>query len=329
MDVKRQQVGGDQLFLSWERPASSCHGASGKGGTQAAACEVPQASTAWDPARALTEHLMEEVCQRENLNQAYRRVKSNKGAPGVDGMTIQDLAGWITQHKEELIASLTEGSYQPQPVRRVDIPKAGGGMRQLGIPTVVDRLVQQAILQVLEPLLDPTFSASSYGFRPGRGAHDALAAASQYVADGRAIVVDLDLEKFFDRVNHDILMARLARRITDKRLLRIVRRFLRTGMMHEGLCVERYEGTPQGGPLTPPTMLHNCPVGAFGLRRWAEAVDDANVLPVDFHALHQRADQFPASGPVGLLNAVSNSAGELPQLADDQAQLLFLRSILA
>lgn len=251
MGAKRQQVGDDQLELSFEGEASSGPGVGGAGGTQAAACEVLQASTAWNPARALTEHLMEEVCQRENLNQAYRRVKSNKGAPGVDGMTIQDLAAWIKQHKEELIASLLDGSYRPQPVRRVDIPKPGVGMRQLGIPTVIDRLVQQAILQVLEPLLDPTFSASSYGFRPGRGAHDALAAASKYVADGRTIVVDLDLEKFFDRVNHDILMARLARRIADKRLLRIIRRFLQAGMMHEGVCVARYEGTPQGGPLSP------------------------------------------------------------------------------
>jgi len=199
---------------------------------------------------------MEEVCQRDNLNRAYRRVKSNKGAPGVDGMTVQDLAAWIKRHKEELIASLLDGSYRPQPVRRVDIPKPGGGVRQLGIPTVIDRLVQQAILQVLELLVDPTFSASSYGFRPGRGAHDALAAASKYVADGRTIVVDFDLEKFFDRVNHDILMAR---RVADKRLLRIVRRFLQAGMMHEGVCIERHEGTPQGGPLTPPTMLQNSP----------------------------------------------------------------------
>lgn len=251
MGVKRQQVGDDQQFLFSEEPASLRHGAGGEGGTQAAAFEASQSSTAWNPARALTEHLMEEVCQRENLNQAYRRVKSNQGASGVDGMTIHDLGPWIKQHKGELIASLQNGSYQPQPVRRVDIPKSGGGMRQLGIPTVTDRLVQQAILQVLEPLLDPTFSASSYGFRPGRGAHDALAAASTYVADGRTIVVDLDLEKFFDRVNHDILMARLARRIADKRLLRIVRRFLQAGMMHEGACVERYEGTPQGGPLSP------------------------------------------------------------------------------
>ncbi|MEK7730540.1 MAG: group II intron reverse transcriptase/maturase [Planctomycetota bacterium] len=250
MGVKRQQVGDDQLPL-FVGAGLSCPGAGGEGGTQAPAREASQASTALDPARALTEHLMEEVCQRENLNRAYRRVKSNKGAPGVDGMTIHDLGPWIKQHKEELIASLQNGSYRPQPVRRADIPKPGGGMRQLGIPTVVDRLVQQATLQVLEPLLDPTLSASSYGFRPGRGAHDALAQASKYVADGRTIVVDLDLEKFFDGVNHDILMARLARRIADKRLLRIIRRFLQAGMMHEGVCVERYEGTPQGGPLSP------------------------------------------------------------------------------
>ena len=173
---------------------------------------------------------MEEVVDRDNLNRAYRRVKANKGAPGVDGMTIRDLRDWIAAHKEELIASLLDGSYQPQPVRGVEIPKPGGGMRQLGIPTVVDRLVQQAILQVLEPMLDPTFSASSYGFRPGRSAHDALrtGAASTWPKDA-TIVVDMDLEKFFDRVNHDILMARLARRVGDKRLLRIIRRFLRSG----------------------------------------------------------------------------------------------------
>jgi RNA-directed DNA polymerase len=194
---------------------------------------------------------MEEVCQPDNLNQAYRRVKANQGAPGVDGMTIDDLPNWIAAHKQEFIAALQDGSYRPQPVRGVQIPKPGGGVRQLGIPTVVDRLVQQAILQVLEPLLDPTFSASSYGFRPGRSAHQALGQAQKYVAEGRVIVVDIDLEKFFDRVNHDILMARLARRIADKRLLRIVRRFLQAGLMQDGVCVERDEGTPQGGPLSP------------------------------------------------------------------------------
>jgi RNA-directed DNA polymerase len=194
---------------------------------------------------------MEEVCQRDNLNQAYSRVKANKGAPGIDGMTVDDLFPWIAEHKQELLSSLLDGSYRPQPVRGVQIPKPGGGERQLGIPTVVDRLVQQAILQVLTSLLDRTFSESSYGFRPGRSAHQAVLKAKEYVAEGRAIVVDVDLEKFFDRVNHDILMARLARRVSDKRLLRIVRRFLEAGLMQEGVCLDRHEGTPQGGPLSP------------------------------------------------------------------------------
>jgi RNA-directed DNA polymerase len=195
---------------------------------------------------------MEQVCEPENLNRAYARVKANKGSPGVDGMSVKKLGDWIKLHKHELIASLLDGSYQPQPVRGVQIPKPGGkGMRQLGIPTVVDRLVQQAIGQVLEPILDPTFSVSSYGFRPGRSAHDALAAARKHVADGRVIVVDIDLEKFFDKVNHDILMARLGRWVRDKRMLKIIGRFLRAGMMQNGVCVSREEGTPQGGPLSP------------------------------------------------------------------------------
>lgn len=253
MGVKRRQVGDDQQLSLFDDdgPASPCHGVGGEGRTGPAACAASQASAALAPGRALTACLMEEVCRRENFAEAYRRVKTNRGAPGVDGLTVGELACWLKEHQEALIASLLDGSYQPQPVRGVEIPKPGGGVRQLGIPTVADRLVQQAILQVLDPLLDPTFSASSYGFRPGRGAQDALAAAREYVAEGRTIVVDLDLEKFFDRVNHDILMARLARRIADKRLLRIVRRFLQAGMMTSGVCVEREEGTPQGGPLSP------------------------------------------------------------------------------
>ena len=213
--------------------------------------EEPQASAASDPARALSVNLMEEVTKTDNLNQAFRQVRANKGAAGVDGMSVHELWDWVRAHKGEFIASLLDGTYQPQLVRGVEIPKPGGGVRQLGIPTVVDRLVQQAILQVLEKILDPTFSTSSFGFRPGRGAHGALAQASRYVSAGRPIVVDLDLEKFFDRVNHDILMSRLARRIGDKRLLRIIRRFLEAGMMQNGVCVERHEGTPQGGPLSP------------------------------------------------------------------------------
>jgi len=194
---------------------------------------------------------MKEVCKRENLLRACKRVKSNRGAPGADGMRVSQLGGWLGEHREALIASLRDGSYRPQRVRGVKIPKPGGGQRQLGIPTVVDRLVQQAILQVLEPLLDPTFSESSYGFRPRRSAHQALHRAREYVAEGREIVVDIDLEKFFDQVNHDVLMSRLARRVADKHLLRIVRRFLQAGMMQDGVCIARRKGTPQGGPLSP------------------------------------------------------------------------------
>jgi RNA-directed DNA polymerase len=194
---------------------------------------------------------MERVCERENLNRAYKRVKGNKGAPGIDGMTVGELAGWIKEHKEGLVSSLLDGSYRPQAVKGVEIPKPSGGKRQLGIPTVVDRLVQQAIQQELDPILDPTFSESSYGFRRGRNAHQALKRAAEYVAEGRRIVVDFDISKFFDRVNHDMLMARLARHVRDKRLLRIVRRFLEAGMMRDGVCIRRHEGTPQGGPLSP------------------------------------------------------------------------------
>lgn len=219
---------------------------------QAAGPGKSETSTAKQRQRALTARLMEQVCEPANLNRAYARVKSNKGSPGVDGLTVGKLGGWIKRHKQEFIASLLDGSYRPHPVRGVQIPKPGGkGMRLLGIPTVVDRLVQQAMLQVLEPILDPTFSTSSYGFRPGRSAHDALAQARQYVAEGRDIVVDIDLEKFFDKVNHDILMARLGRWVGDKRMLRIIGRFLRAGLMQDGVCVSREEGTPQGGPLSP------------------------------------------------------------------------------
>jgi RNA-directed DNA polymerase len=252
MGVKRQHGGGDQRDLFDEAlKAALRHGATGDGGTRSGVSEVSQASTAQEQQRALTRHLMEAVASSSNLNQAYKRVKANKGAAGVDGMSVSELLPWIKLHRERLIASLLDGSYQPKTVRGVEIPKAGGGVRQLGIPTVVDRLVQQAILQVLEPIFDPTFSASSFGFRTGRSAHNALAQAQTYVADGRYIVVDLDLEKFFDRVNHDVLMARIARRIGDKRLLRIIRRFLEAGMMQSGVVIERHEGTPQGGPLSP------------------------------------------------------------------------------
>jgi len=227
------------------------HGEDGAGGTRLPS-HGQQAFTAFEQQRALTVNLMEQVCDPKNLLRAYRRVRSNKGKPGVDGMTVDELADWLREHSATLTASLLAGTYRPQPVRGVQIPKPGGGQRQLGIPVVVDRLVQQMILQVLEPIFDPTFSNSSYGFRPGRSAHMALEQARQYVnREGREFVVDLDLEKFFDRVNHDILMSRIARRIGDKRLLLIIRRFLQAGLMQDGVCVVRDEGTPQGGPLSP------------------------------------------------------------------------------
>ena len=226
-------------------------GACGDGGTEAGTFEERQALSALTGQRALTQHLMERVAAPANLNQAYRRVKANRGGPGVDGMTVDDLLPWIRENKDGLVKSLLDGTYRPQTVLGRELPKPGGGVRQLGIPTVVDRLVQQAILQVLQPLLDPTFSRSSFGFRPGRGAHDALAQARRYVSEGYEVVVDLDLEKFFDRVNHDLLMGRVARRIADKRLLRIIRRFLEAGLMRNGVDVRRSVGTPQGGPLSP------------------------------------------------------------------------------
>lgn len=223
----------------------------GGDGNASGCSEVQQALGAMEQQRALTCRLMEQVVWPANLRRAYRRVLANKGAPGVDGMTVDELGTWLVRNKDELIAGLLAGEYDPQPVKGVKIPKPQGGKRQLGIPTVLDRLVQQAMLQVLEPIFDSAFSESSYGFRPGRGAHDALFRAREYVAEGREVVVDVDLEKFFDRVNHDILMSRLYRRIGDKRLLRIIRRFLEAGILQDGVCIRRFKGTPQGGPLSP------------------------------------------------------------------------------
>lgn len=227
-------------------------GAGGPSETGTVVLEARQVSPAPRPAPALAVvDLMERVCDSKNIVRAYRRVRANKGTPGVDGMTVGALADWLRNNQAALTASLRQGSYQPQPVRGVQIPKPGGGQRQLGIPIVVDRLVQQMILQVIEPIVDPTFSDSSFGFRPARSAHQALERARLHLATGRHFVVDLDLEKFFDRVNHDILMARLARRFDDKNLLRIIRRFLQAGLMQDGVCAQREEGTPQGGPLSP------------------------------------------------------------------------------
>jgi RNA-directed DNA polymerase len=198
-----------------------------------------------------TDRLVEAVCQPENLKQALKRVKANKGAPGVDGMTVHELPAYLKANWPEVKGQLLAGTYRPKPVRRVAIPKPDGGVRNLGVPTVLDRFIQQAVLQVLQWQWDPDFAENSYGFRPGRSAHMAVARAQGYIEEGYTWVVDLDLEKFFDRVNHDILMGRVAKRVGDKRVLKLIRGFLEVGVLAEGLVGAMQEGTPQGGPLSP------------------------------------------------------------------------------
>jgi len=201
--------------------------------------------------RSGTGHLMEQIVERTNLKAALKRVKQNKGGPGIDAMTVGELPEYLKREWERIREELLSGTYQPQAVKRQTIPKAGGGERELGIPTVLDRLIQQAVLQILQPRFDPSFSDHSYGFRPGRRAHQAIVRAQQYVQEGRRVVVDVDLAKFFDRANHDIVMERVSRRIADKRVLGLIRRYLQAGVMVSGVVVERHEGTPQGGPLSP------------------------------------------------------------------------------
>jgi RNA-directed DNA polymerase len=211
----------------------------------------PPAAVGDSESPAKTDRLMEEVCERENLKKALKQVQANKGSPGIDRMTAAKLPDFLRKHWPALRDQLLRGTYQPQPVKRVEIPKPDGGMRKLGIPTVLDRFIQQAVMQVLQKQWDPTFSQYSYGFRPKRSAHQAVAQAQRYIAEGHRHVVDIDLEKFFDRVNHDILMVRVARRISDKRLLKLLRAFLEAGAMENGLVSPMDEGTPQGGPLSP------------------------------------------------------------------------------
>ena len=230
---------------------------------------------------AISEPLMEEVCERENCKQALARVKANKGSAGVDHMTVRELPGHLKQHWPAIREQLLSGTYKPRPVKRVEISKPDGGVRKLGIPTVLDRFIQQAVMQVLQRRWDRTFSEHSYGFRPGRSAHQAVAQAQQYIAEGYRWCVDLDLEKFFDRVSHDKLMARIAERISDKRLLKLIRAFLRAGVMENRLASPTKEGTPQGGPLSP--LLSNVVLDAFdrelerrGLR-FVRYADDCNI----------------------------------------------------
>jgi RNA-directed DNA polymerase len=230
---------------------------------------------------ASTNRLMEEVCERGNLEAALQRVKANKGSPGVDGMTVGGITDYLKQHWPAIRKRLLNGTYKPQPVRRVEIPKPDGGVRKLGIPTVLDRFIQQAVMQVLQRRWDRTFSDHSYGFRPGRSAHQAVAQAQQYIAEGHGWCVDLDLEKFFDRVSHDKLMGQIAKRVEDKRLLKVIRAFLNAGVMENGLVSPSVEGTPQGGPLSP--LLSNLVLDELDRElerrghRFVRYADDSNI----------------------------------------------------
>jgi RNA-directed DNA polymerase len=244
--------------------------------------EIESLSTVNDPeSPASTNRLMEEVCERENLKEALRRVKANQGSAGVDRMTIGGIAGYLKQYWPAIREQLLNGTYEPQPVRRVEIPKPDGGVRKLGIPTVLDRFIQQAVMQVLQRRWDRTFSNHSYGFRPGRSAHQAVAQAQQYIAEGYSWCVDFDLEKFFDRVNHDKLMSQIAKRVEDKRLLKLIRAFLNAGVMENGLVSPSVEGTPQGGPLSP--LLSNLVLDELDRElerrghRFVRYADDCNV----------------------------------------------------
>src|SRR5499433_2141349 len=239
------------------------------------------AATSGTESPARTNRLMEEVCERENLKEALRQVKGNNGSAGVDGITVNQLTDYLKQHWPVIREQLLNGIYEPKPVRRVEIPKPDGGVRKLGIPTVLDRFIQQAVMQVLQRQWNPTFSQYSYGFRPGRSAHHAVAQAQQYIAQGYGWVIDLDLERFFDRVNHDKLMGQAAKRVEDKRLLKLIRAFLNAGVMENGLVSPSVEGTPQGGPLSP--LLSNLVLDELDRElerrghRFVRYADDCNI----------------------------------------------------
>ena len=245
--------------------------------------DIESLSTMSEPERpANTSRIMEEICERANLKEALRQVRGNKGSAGVDRMTVDQLGDYLKQHWPAIREQLRNGTYEPKPVRRVEIPKPdGGGMRKLGIPTVLDRFIQQAVMQVLQKRWNPTFSHYSYGFRPYRSAHQAVAQAQQYIVQGYGWVIDLDLEKFFDRVNHDKLMGQIAKRVEDKRLLKLIRAFLNAGVMEHGLVSPSVEGTPQGGPLSP--LLSNLVLDELDRElerrghRFVRYADDCNI----------------------------------------------------
>src|SRR5450631_3714208 len=245
MSGERQKTRPEQLGLAFPTEGRGEAPTAGGRGTEALTAKRGNQNP------ADTERVMEEVCEQENCKQALRRVQANRGSPGIDAMKVGELADYLGQHWPAIREQLLSGTYRPRPLKRVEIPKPDGGVRKLGIPTVLDRFIQQAVLQVLQKRWDRTFSDHSYGFRPGRSAHQAVEAAQQHIAAGYRWVVDLDLEKFFDRVGHDKLMGKIAERVSDKRLLKLIRAFLRAGVMEGGLVSPAEEGTPQGGPLSP------------------------------------------------------------------------------
>ncbi|MDD5095670.1 MAG: group II intron reverse transcriptase/maturase, partial [Dehalococcoidia bacterium] len=275
MNGKRQKPQYMQMQLAFaDGSRGEPLGANGRGIEPLTAKRTPES-----PARK--ERLMEEVCDRNNLEIAWRHVRKNKGGPGMDGMTIDEAPDYLKEHWSTIREQLLEGVYSPQPVKRVNIPKPDGGVRKLGVPCVIDRLIQQGLLQILQKQWDPTFSEYSFGFRPGRSAHQAVAQAQRYIAAGYNYVVDIDLEKFFDRVNHDLLMAKVAVRVSDKRVLKLIRAFLNAGVMEDGLVNPIDEGTPQGGPLSP--LLSNLVLDDFDKEltrrghRFCRYADDCNI----------------------------------------------------
>ena len=253
----------------------------GRGEASPGAVSCDEAGLARQGGNGSGQGLLGQALARDNLLRAWKRVAENGGSAGIDGLSITATREHLKTHWPSIRMAILDGSYRPLPVRRVLIPKPNGGERELGIPTVTDRLIQQALLQVLQPMIDPSFSEHSYGFRPGRRAHDAVLAAQRYVQEGREIVVDVDLARFFDQVNHDILMERLARRIADKGVLRLIRRYLEAGILEGGVRIERHEGTPQGGPLSP--LLANVLLDEVDRalerngHRFARYADDCNV----------------------------------------------------
>jgi RNA-directed DNA polymerase len=272
---KRQKIRPDQPELAFSEEArGEAPRVEDKGSEPTTASRVPQSPE-------VTERLVEGILRTSNLLEAFRRVRANKGSPGIDGMTVDEVQDYYRQNWPSIERELYAGTYRPQPVKRVEIPKPDGGVRKLGIPAVLDRVIQQAVLQVLQERFDPTFSEHSYGFRPGRSAQQAVAQVQTYLAEGYRWVVDIDLEKFFDRVNHDLLLGLLAKRITDKRVLKLIRAFLNAGVMENGLVSPIDEGTPQGGPLSP--LLSNIVLDVLDRElekrghRFARYADDCNI----------------------------------------------------